>query len=509
MTTGQATAPTVRRGLAWSTASNIVLRLSNLLVGVIMARLIAPAEYGVFAVALTVWLVLGAVAEFGLGADLVRREDYERHLPTVATLAAALSTVLALGMWLGAPAIATLFGSPEAAGVVQLMAIPMALIGFSVVPAALLQRQMKQGTVFAIDGSALVVSTAVTVLCALAGAGPAALAIGRIAGQSLTVLLQYVAVRRWPVFGWNREVLGEATAFGVPLAVANVISWLIISIDNLIVARLTGSTELGIYALAFSVASWPMSVAGQSVRVIALPAFSRLDSDWHRGRIMVKVSGLIWTVSGLTALGLAFMAPQVVGVVYGERWLPAAAAIVPLAVFGAFRVIFDLSATYLIACGMTRQVAVVQVLWLVALVPAMIVGVQVAGLAGAGWAHVAVAVLVVLPAYLLFLHRARVRIRLFLRAWLLPTVAAIPLAAALWLITTRVESALLALTSAAAAAVLLYAIPMARWWVRRVRAIGVDDDADGVPAAESAEAVTPGLGAGSLGAGTTLPGDPA
>jgi len=57
--------------------------------------------------------------------------------------------------------------------------------------------------------------------------------------------------------------------------------------------------------------------------------------------------------------------------------------------------------------------------------------------------------------------------------------------------------------------VLLYAIPMARWWVRRVRAIGVDDDADGVPAAESVEAVTPGLGSGSLGVGTTVPGDPA
>lgn len=503
------TAPGVRRGLVWSTASNVVLRLSNLLVGVIMARLIAPEEFGIFAVALTVWLVLGAVAEFGLGADLVRRNDYERHLPTVATAAAALSTLLAVGMWLGAPAIAALFGSPEATGVVQLMAIPMALTGFSVVPAALLQRQMRQGTIFAIDGSALAVSTALTVACALAGAGPASLAIGRIGGQSLTVLLQYVAVRRWPVFGWNREVAGEATAFGLPLAFANVISWLIISIDNLLVARLLGSTELGLYALAFSVASWPMSVAGQSVRVIALPAFSRLDSDWLRGRVMVRVSGLIWAVSGLTALGLAFMAPQVVSVVYGDRWAPAAAAIAPLAIFGAFRVIFDLSATYLIACGLTRQVAIVQAVWLVALVPAMIAGVHIAGLAGAGWAHVVVAVAIVLPAYLIFLHRARVHIRLFLRAWIVPTVAGIPLALALWAITVNIGSNLLALTTAAAAAVLLYAVPMARWWVKRVRAIGIDEDNIVVPVADSAEVVTPGIGAGNLGVGTALPADPA
>ena len=466
--------PTVRRGLAWSTASNIVLRIGNLAVGIIMARIIAPEEFGVFAVALTVWSVLGSVAEFGLGADLVRRDDYERHLPTVATLGAVLSGSLALVMVLGAPTIAGLFGSPAATGVVQLMAIPMALIGLSVVPAALLQRSMRQGTLFAIDGSSLVVSTAATVVFALAGFGPAALALGRVAGQGLTVLLQYVAVRRWPVFGLDRTVLREAVGFGLPLALANVMGWSIISIDNLIVARTTSPEELGLYALAFNVASWPMSVAGQSVRVIALPAFSRLPDDAHRGRAMVRVSGLIWSVSAVMALGLVFVAPQVVTVLYGERWAGAAAAVAPLAVFGAFRVIFDLAATYLIACGHTRQVAVVQVVWLVALVPAMIAGVTLGGLAGAGWAHVVVAVAVVLPAYLVYLHRARVPVARFLRAWTVPTLAGLPLAAALWLITSAITLPLLVLGAAAGAGLLLYALPMSRWWIGRARAVGVD-----------------------------------
>ncbi|MDQ1553227.1 MAG: lipopolysaccharide exporter, partial [Microbacteriaceae bacterium] len=108
------TGSNVRRGLLWSTASNMVLRVGNLLVGIVIARLIAPEAFGVFAVALTVWTVLGAVAEFGLGADLVRRADYERHIPTVATVGAALSASIALGMFVGAPTIASLFGSPAA-----------------------------------------------------------------------------------------------------------------------------------------------------------------------------------------------------------------------------------------------------------------------------------------------------------------------------------------------------------------------------------------------------------
>ena len=461
----------IRRGLIWSTASNMVLRVSNLVVGIIMARVIAPEAFGVFAVALTVWSILSALAEFGLGADLVRRPDFERHLPTVATMGAVLSGALAGAMYLGSPAIAAAFGSPEATDVVRLMAIPLLLVGLSVVPAALLQRNFRQGTVFAVDGTALAVSTGVMVLFALLGAGAVSLAFGRIAGQAVTVLLQYLAVHRWPVFGWDRTVARETIAFGLPLALANVVSWSIITVDNLVVARMAGVTELGLYALAFSVASWPMSVAGQSVRVIALPAFSRITDPARRGRAMTAVSAPIWAVSAVMAIGLIFLAPQLVSTLYGQRWAAAAAAVAPLAAFGAFRVMFDLIATYLIACGRTRQVLIVQVIWVVALVPALIGGIALAGIAGAGWAHVTVAVAVVLPAYLLCLKRAEVPPLRFVAAWVIPSAAAIPLIGALWLLPVIVVPPVPALLAAAAAGVLLYLLPMSKWWLTRARAL--------------------------------------
>lgn len=461
----------IRRGLIWSTASNMVLRVSNLVVGIIMARVIAPDAFGVFAVALTVWSILSALAEFGLGADLVRRADFERHVPTVASMGAVLSGLLAGAMFLGAPAIAAAFGSPEATGVVQLMAIPLLLVGLSVVPAALLQRNFRQGTVFAIDGSALVISTGVMVVLALLGAGAVSLAFGRIAGQTVTVLLQYLSVRRWPVFGWDRTVARETVGFGLPLALANVVSWSIITVDNLVVARLTGVTELGLYALAFNVASWPMSVAGQSVRVIALPAFARITDLARRGRAMTAVSGPIWAVGAVMAIGLMFLAGQLVTTLYGPRWSAAAAAVVPLAAFGAFRVVFDLIATYLISCGMTRRVLVVQVIWVVALIPAMITGITLAGIAGAGWAHLTVAVAVVLPAYLVCLKSAHVPPMRFVAAWAVPTLAAVPLIGALWVLPALVTDAVPALLAAAAIGLLFYVLPMWRWWRTRARAL--------------------------------------
>ncbi|MGO4535823.1 oligosaccharide flippase family protein [Leifsonia sp. 2MCAF36] len=479
----------IKRGFAWSTVSNIVSRCANLVVGIVLARLIAPEAFGVFAIALAVWSVLGSVAEFGLGADLVRRTDYERHIPTVATLGLALSASLGLLMFILAPQIAAAFGSSAAEGVVRLMAIPLALIGLSVVPAALLQRRLAQGTIFAIDGTSLVVSTAATVLLVLVGAGPAALAIGRIAGQAWTVLFQYVAVHRFPRFGWDRTVAREAVGFGVYLALANVVSWLVLTVDNLIVARMMGPISLGLYALAFNIASWPMSVAGQSIRVIALPAFSRLSDPAARGRAMVRTGGLVWSLGLLTAVGVMFLAAQIVGLLYGSRWSGAAVAVVPLAASGALRVIFDLCATYLIACGMTRRVLLVQLVWLLALVPALIAGVGLDGIAGAGWAHLIVAGAVVLPAYLIAMRGAGVGALAFLRGWIVPTLAGIPLAAVLWAISVWVQLPLLAILVGGVVGSLVYAIPLARWWVSRVRSL--QSSSASAPAAPYAADLSP------------------
>ena len=145
----------IKRGLAWSTASNVILRVGNFSVSIIMARIIAPDEFGVFAVALTTWTVLGTLAEFGLGADLVRSRDPERKMPTVASMGLITAGVLALSMAVGASTIARTFNSPASTDVIRLMAFGLMISGFSVVPGAILQREFRQRTLFAISASAL------------------------------------------------------------------------------------------------------------------------------------------------------------------------------------------------------------------------------------------------------------------------------------------------------------------------------------------------------------------
>jgi PST family polysaccharide transporter len=462
----------VRRGLGWSTISNLILRIGNFAVSLIMARLIAPEQFGVFAVALTVWSVLGTMAEFGLGSDLVRAKDPQRRIPTVATMGLLTSGVLAAAMALSAGPLGAAFESPESEPVIRVMALGLIAFGFTIVPAAVLQRAFKQGTIFAVNGCALIVSTSVLIVLAVLGHGPMALAIGQVCGQVATAVGFFVATRLRPRFGFDRRIALESAAFCLPLALANLLSWLLISLDNLVVARVLSPVELGFYVLAFNVSTWPMTAVGQAIRVVALPAFARLDSRTEQGRALAVVTGPVWAIGLLLGVGLATLSGPAIGLLYGDRWRPAAAALVGLALFGAVRVIFDLFATYLISLGATRPVLLVQAWWLLIMVPGMIAGVSWLGLAGAGLSHLVIAIVFVLPAYLVCLQRIGVRPAALLRSCLPPTLVAVPAAAILLGLAGLGLPDLATVLLGALIGAGLFAVALGRWWLRRLRSLG-------------------------------------
>ncbi|OZB89386.1 MAG: hypothetical protein B7X41_03135 [Microbacterium sp. 14-71-5] len=415
----------VRRGLAWSALSTVTLRVGGFLVGIVLARVLGPSEFGVYAVALTVQAVLVTLADLGLSADLIRSHEPERLAPTVGLLSLVAGGVLTAGMVATAPLVATAMGSPQSGPVVAVLSTTLLLAGAGVVPYAALQRAFEQKKIFSIAVVDFVVGTAVTLGLLAAGWGAMALAVGRVAAQLVTLVLQFAVTRTRPRFGLDRAVLRPTLLFGLPVAGANLLSWALLNVDNVVVARLLGSTALGFYVLAFNISNWPMSAIGQVVRSVALPAFAvqgraRTDQGRSTGDDLSPAVGLAAAAALPAGVLLAALATPVVRVVYGDVWRPSVPVLAALGLFGAMRVLFDLFASYLLARGRSRAVLLVQVVWFVALVVGVVVGARGWGIAGAGWAHLVVALVVVLPAYVWALRGAGVPWRPLGRALLRP-----------------------------------------------------------------------------------------
>ena len=465
----EATAPAehlggrVRRGLAWGFVNSITMRLATLTLGIVLARLLMPEAFGAFAVALTVQTILINFADLGMSADLIRSREWQRRAPTVASISLLAGGLLSTAMIAAAPTLASSLGSDQAAPVIAVMSLSLVIAGAGVVPFATIQREFQQSRYFFIVLTSFLLGSGLTVLLIVGfGWGAMALAVGKLVEQTCSVGLQFLLTRTRPRFGFDRSVARSALAFGLPVCGANALSWLVLNVDYIVIGRTAGAVTLGLYVLAFNVSSWPVNALVQAVRNVALPGFSRLDRT-NSAKSFVSSFGLVLTAGLLVAALLGPLARPVVSFVYGPTWLGSAGALGVLAVFGATRVVFDLMATFLIARGASRPVLLVQVAWVVALVPAMVLGVNTWGLVGAGVAHLVVAITVVLPAYTLVLRRQGVPFLALVRAAAPPVGAGLLAATAVWATSQATDAPWQALVLGSTVGILVYLALLHRW----------------------------------------------
>jgi lipopolysaccharide exporter len=498
----------VGRALAWSTVNNLVLRVGNLALGIVLARLLAPAEFGVFAVALTLQAVLLTLAELGMSADLIRQGDIEARAGTATTVSTISSGLLALGMVATAAPFAALMGSPQATPVVQLMSLTLVLSGVSCVPFSIMQRDFRQPEQTALGVIGLGLDVVITVSLVLFGLGAMALAISRVCTLAVTTAVQFSMVRMWPRFSFDRNVAAGLIRFGAPLAVANLVYMGVTYVPNLLVGRFMGTEALGFYLLAFNIASWPMNALGAAVRAVALPAFARIRDPVRKAEGLSAAAAVTMAWAMLAGVLLSALATSVIPFLYGAKWLPSAQALAGLAIYGSLRVVAELVAAYLIAAGTTRSVLVVQLVWVAALVPSVIAGIAWGGLTGAGWASALVAVGVVLPAYLLMARRHHVRVGIVVRRLAAAGLCCLPAAMAGWYVAGLVDVTVLALLAGGLTTTAVYAALLARpfrRWCGELRSMKehVTDGPTPAAAAETArkpdDAPVPAVAAGDAG----------
>jgi lipopolysaccharide exporter len=483
----------VKRAIVWSTVNNLLLRVGNLILGIVLARMLAPADFGIFAVALTLQNVLLALADLGLAADLIRTGDIEARAPTAMALTTASGAVFAAVMCVAAAPFAAAMGSPDATRVVQVISLTLVLSGLSCVPYSIMQRDFRQPEQTALGLIGLVLDLVVTVGLVLLGLGAMALAVSRVVSLSVTTAVQFRMVRMWPRFGWDPAVARALVRFGLPLAAANLIYVAILAVPNVMVGTLMGPVALGFFLLAFNISSWPLNALGAAVRAVALPSFGRLSDPDRKAEGFTAAIAVTAAWATLAGVLLSALAGSVVPLLYGDKWQPAAAALAGLAVFGAVRIVAELLATFLVAVGATRTQLVAQLVWIATLVPAMALGIRWWDLAGAGWANAAVAGLVIVPGYILVARRHRVRGRVVAGRIGLSLVAAVPAAVAGAYLSSVVDGRLLACALGGTAATLAFAAimykPLRRWFGQLV---AMKEHATDGPAAVTVTGPAPG-----------------
>lgn len=340
-------------GLRWAVLSRPIVECLGMASLVVCARLISPAEFGRYAIALIV-LGLGSVTGQGVGIALVQRKAIAReHLQ--AGLALALLSGLALvGLILIAArfVVAPIYGNRT--GELVMLIAPIAFINaVGLVPTAILQRRLEFRRLTTLSVFNSVVTAATTVPMAAAGLQGVALVLGQLAGAIVGTILLWVWTSP-PLPRLHKAAAKELLGYGGPASLAAV-SWVgFQNCDYAIVGARLGALQAGLYYRAYTVAVEYQKKVSQLMDTLGFPLLSRAqtgnDQRVLRGR-MVRLETLVL----FPALALlAIIAPVLIPFFFGADWQPAVVPTQILAVGGAATLVIDAVGAHLMATGRGR-----------------------------------------------------------------------------------------------------------------------------------------------------------
>jgi len=452
----------VRGGLRWSLASTVAGRLLTPIVGIVLARLLSPTEFGVFAVATIALNALTSLNDLGVGMAIVRwpGDDLRPIARTATTIAVGMSLALFGICFMAAPWFASTLNTPEAVGVLRLLSFGVVIDGIGSVAVGYLNRGFHQKRRAAADWSGFTVSIVLTISLAAAGFGAWSLAWGRIAGNVITtVVLLALMDERPPLPGWNHTIAVKLLRFGLPLAGASLLVFGMLNVDYLVVGHQLGTAALGLYVLAFNVSSFPVNIISNPVRQVSIPAFARMqhEPDELRGAFLRSLHGLVAFVAPICVL-LAVCAVPLVTFIYGDRWRPAAEALVFLALLGGFRVVLDFFYNLLVAVGRSKVLFIIQAVWVAALVVVLVIGANHSGIRGVGIGHVLVAGLLITPMFVAAVRPEHITVGALASAVARPLAGALVAAGAGIVVLHLVGNGFAGLAAAGSTIVAVYAV---------------------------------------------------
>jgi O-antigen/teichoic acid export membrane protein len=402
------------------------MRIASFGMGLVLARLLTPADYGAYAIALSATQFVMHVNDVGLIAAVVQwRGRFETMAPTATCLTIGCSLVVYGAFWLAAPSFAALAGSSQAAPLVRLLTLTIIIDGLTAVRSAALMRNFQQDRLMAATGAGFVANFIASIGLAVAGAGAYAFVLGQLAGCAVTGLVVMVVARVPFRIGLDRVVAGKLLRFGVPLAASLGVEAVLMNADYVIIGRLLGVATLGYYLMAFNVSSWAVGLIGTAVRYVSIPAFSRLsdqDDDSLSLGVQRSMPALITVLTPVVVL-MSVLAPELINAFYGQEWSPSAPVLRYLMVLTGVRLITSLGLDILTGSGATRMILWVNLAWATVLVPALVVATRLGGIRGTAIAHALIGSLVAVPLGALALTRVGVRLRPILRASVRPLLA--------------------------------------------------------------------------------------
>jgi O-antigen/teichoic acid export membrane protein len=346
----------------------------------VLARLLQPSDFGLMAATNSILFLANILAHEGFANSLVRTDFREKTVwSSVFWVTTAWSACLTLLVATLAVPVGWLLKQPNVAPLIVAMSIVPFGVGLLATPVAELQQRKQFGWLSASDILGSVAGIAAAVVFAVAGAGPWALVAQSLIAFVVRAVVIVLSTRFRPSLAFDRHLIGEHLHFARNTGAFAVALFFSTQMDNVMIARSSGSGPLGVYSMASRVTGL-LSLLGTAYSAL-YPRLVKLQQDKQALRQLVLMSAMVLAILLFppTAM-LCVSGSSVFTVIFSDRWSDVATVFSYLAPVGALQAVGGIHVAVLMAVGRTdvrlRLTVEFAILWLIVLVSVAHLGIQ-------------------------------------------------------------------------------------------------------------------------------------
>jgi lipopolysaccharide exporter len=410
------------RGAGWMVLLTFADRSLGLVSTLFLARLLAPADFGVVAMALSFIFIAQLISALGFDIALIHyRNPSEDHYHTAWTFNVLFGLLISCISVAAAAPVSDFYNEPAVFWVICSLAVGPLIGGLENIGVVEFRKELDFRREFSFQISRKIVSFLVVVPLALYWRDYWALVVGTLAARIAGTVASYIMHSFRPRFSLSKA--SALFSFSKWMLFNNLLNFLKERSSDFIIGRVSGPAHLGLYNLTYEFANFPTTEVGAPLNRSLLPGFAKfVDSDEVRSAYSNAMS-LLALVAIPAAAGVFAVAPYYVAVVLGQQWLGGVPLMEVLSISSALLVFEGSICAVLIGRGLPNVVVRIHVIFVALLLALLFLLTPRFGILGAAWAAFA-AVTITLPLYLQQLHSwLNVSPLAFIRAIVRPALA--------------------------------------------------------------------------------------
>ncbi|ADL13615.1 lipopolysaccharide biosynthesis protein [Acetohalobium arabaticum] len=306
---------------------------------IILARILAPEDFGLFGIALLILSASDSLTKTGFNKALIQKQkEVEKYLNTAWTIQVMRGGILFLVLFSTAPIIALFFNEPLAIPILRVLAIAQIFKGVQNIGMIYFDKRLQFNKKFIYTVSGTVFDFTVSIIAAYILKNAWALVWGVLVGSIVKCMISFILHPYRPSLNFSIIKAKELFDFGKWKLATSFIVFFAVHLDDIIVGRILGTTKLGLFQMAFQLSNITASEISYVVSKVAFASYSKLQNDKKRLNIAyLRILELVVTISLPMIGGMIILAPLGIKLVLGEKWMPMLYSFRVLTIGGLFR----------------------------------------------------------------------------------------------------------------------------------------------------------------------------